>query len=105
MNDVTIHSSWAAASPHRFPSSVWTGRVPIDGPDDAFRMFNRVDAEDDARLVGLGYRLPSMSVGDLVTINDVTYLCLSAGFDEADGDLVARVKADPVSAAMGLLGS
>lgn len=54
----------------------WEGEVEIsdeykDAPwheicERLFRLFNRVDEGDGPRLEALGYRMPSMSVGDLV---------------------------------------
>jgi hypothetical protein len=47
----------------------WEGEVPQMGPEEIFRFFNRVDKPDSDRLAGLGYELPSMSVGDIITID------------------------------------
>lgn len=68
----------------------WEGEIPP--PADAeraleyvFRYFNRVDEGDGERLEALGYRLPSLGVGDLVTIDDgPRYRCASLGWERAD---------------------
>jgi len=49
-------------------------------PEDAFRFFNRVTEADADRLEAIGYRLPSMSVGDLLVIGSDTFQCMSVGF-------------------------
>lgn len=75
-------------------SIVWTGDVEIAFPEFAassvnahlFRYFNRVDDEDAARLEAIGYRLPSLSVGDLVHWNGKTWRVAGLGFDLVTGD-------------------
>lgn len=56
---------------------IWEGEVPVEFPqskdcsdelEDIFRIFNRVDDEDVVQLAKMGYSLPSLSVGDLVTL-------------------------------------
>jgi hypothetical protein len=46
-----------------------------------FRFFNRVDDSDCARLEAIGYRLPSLSAGDLVTVETVTFLVATSAFE------------------------
>lgn len=55
---------------------------------NVFRRTNRVDEEDVARLEEAGYELPSLSVGDIVIVDNadgvrVAYLVKIAGFAEA----------------------
>ena len=52
----------------------------LSDPEGVFRAFNRVDDADCRRLEEWGYRLPSMSVGDLVVIDATTYRVDSIGF-------------------------
>jgi hypothetical protein len=63
-----------------FEGDVWEGDVPeldsIEEYDEVerdsvvnehiFRLFNRVDEGDNERLEAWGYRLPSLSVGDVI---------------------------------------
>lgn len=72
---VRIVSAFALVDPER-EAFTWEGDVEIsdeyqDAPgyevcERLFRVFNRVDEGDGPRLEAMGYRLPSMSVGDLV---------------------------------------
>lgn len=72
---VRIVSVFALVDPTR-DSFTWEGEVEIsdeyrDAPgfevcERLYRIFNRVDEHDGPRLEAIGYRLPSMSVGDLV---------------------------------------
>jgi hypothetical protein len=59
----------------------WTGEVEGVNLDTVYRFFNRVDEADSARLAALGYRLPSLSVGDLVTIGTATFQVVNLGFE------------------------
>lgn len=60
----------------------WTGEAPVTTAEGAFRYFNRVDEVDGIRLERIGYDLPSMSVGDIVTLDGRSYRCESMGFTE-----------------------
>lgn len=60
-----------------------------------FRLFNRVTDEDAERLHQLGYKLPSLSVGDIVTMKGANYLVMSVGFQKIDADTVQRIKDNP----------
>jgi hypothetical protein len=51
-----------------------------------FRLFNRVDDEDGPRLEAIGYRLPSLSVGDLLVWGAQTWRVAGSGFDRVTGD-------------------
>lgn len=57
-----------------YTHAAWNGNVELgDGTSEqklerAFRLFNRVDDADGERLESWGYRLPSMSVGDCVSL-------------------------------------
>lgn len=81
---VTIHS--------HFKDQLWQGDVPdelVDGWAEAgnanerlFRLFNRVDEGDAARLEAWGYRLPSLSVGDSVGYGGRAFRVEPVGFAE-----------------------
>lgn len=63
----------------------WNGDIEFDGDiEDLYRMFNRVTQADSDRLEALGYFMPSMSVGDIVTLGSTTYQCASVGFVPLD---------------------
>jgi hypothetical protein len=63
----------------------WSGEVPeLRDAEDIFRFFNRVDDADCERLEASGYTLPSLSVGDVVTMPDGRLMAVaSAGFAAA----------------------
>lgn len=75
----------------------WSGDVDLDELDDnpppadweintaLFRFFNRVDDEDGPRLAEIGYRLPSLSVGDLIHRERETYRVAGLGFERITG--------------------
>lgn len=78
---VSIHS--------HFDNGLWCGTVPFEradfDSDDAlnealFRTFNRVDSADCRRLEDWGYRLPSLSVEDLVSWGGKTFQVARVGF-------------------------
>lgn len=55
-----------------------------------FRFFNRVDSLDEEKLEAVGYRLPSLSVGDIVTwggkafrVEGHGFSCITRNGDEA----------------------
>jgi hypothetical protein len=81
------------AAIHGRPSIIWTGNVPgVVTTDTAehvndllFRFFNRVDVEDEERLEQLGYRLPSLSVGDLLHWGAKTWRVAGSGFEPITG--------------------
>jgi hypothetical protein len=64
----------------------WEGDVP-DAPagvrplEHVFRYFNRVDASDEQRLEAIGYRLPSLSVGDVVELDGLRFRCAVLGWE------------------------
>lgn len=99
MSKVTVWSAFAAAAIERgagkYKAPDWSGDVDVANPDDAWRFFNRIDRADSQRLAGVGYTLPSLSVGDLLTIDGTTYLCRPLGFSEADDVLVRQLKSEP----------
>lgn len=68
----------------------WEGEVPgvfQDGSLDLiFRMFNRVEPEDNDRLESWGYRLPSLSVGDRVTVGGRRFAVAVVGWREEPAD-------------------
>ena len=48
----------------------WSGYIPeVENLEEIFRFFNRVEYGDGERLEEIGYDLPSLSVGDIVTWN------------------------------------
>jgi hypothetical protein len=82
----------------------WTGE--LDGVRDGapvgevleyvFRWFNAVDEGDRERMLAVGYDLPSLSVGDVVTFADGTrWQCSPLGWEllepvrNADGECLA----------------
>lgn len=71
-----------------FRDESWEGEVPdellpADAVNEAlFRLLNRVDEGDVARLEAWGYRLPSLSVGDTVTWEGRVFRVAAIGFDE-----------------------
>lgn len=76
-----------------FEGKTWTGEIPgtfEDGSLDViFRLFNRVEEGDAERLEAWGYTLPSLSVGDRVTVAGQRFVVMPIGFEE-----------EPVGAAM-----
>jgi hypothetical protein len=98
------------AGDERFPTHEWEGEVPIETNSKGepivaqtewpytkradfvqvneilFRFFNRVDEGDGERLEQLGYRLPSLSVGDVVAWGGRRYLVEVVGFVEVDAE-------------------
>jgi hypothetical protein len=50
--------------------------------EDIFRAFNRVTSEDCERLDAIGYKLPSLSVGDTVILDQKVYEVKNLGFEE-----------------------
>lgn len=108
MTTITIYShyaaepGWAAATGVANPT--WTGQVADADLNAIFRAFNRVDDDDSARLVALGYRLPSLSVGDVITLPGdppAHHLVAPFGFHEISDADYARLRgaADPRAAA------
>lgn len=89
MMKITIWSHWAGA--FGAPDASWTGDVPFSETtsteamlEEVFRYFNRVEEGDNARLEEIGYRLPSLSVGDRVILHrendEETWEVVSIGF-------------------------
>jgi len=78
-----------------FEGKTWTGDAAIRDHENEYRVlerifaaFNRVDDDDVVRLERIGYRLPSLSVGDRVTFvsgsrrDGRTYVVENVGFSE-----------------------
>lgn len=93
--EITIRSVWAAReneerARHEMPlrEEEWTGYAILEEEtterrlEEIFRQFNRVDEADVERLTGLGYRLPSLSVGDTVALEGRVYEVAGMGFKE-----------------------
>lgn len=78
---------WKALRPERLPSPIWNGEIEEEDAylDVIFRRFNRVTEEDCYWLGEVGYRLPSLSVGDRVTLAGKTWECRPAGWAEVEG--------------------
>jgi hypothetical protein len=93
---IRIHSAMATG-----PNTTWEGsfHLVVDKDIEAhleriFRYFNRVDSDDTCRLEYLGYRLPSLSVGDTVTFLDGPYVgqtwrVAAMGFERVEGEQAA----------------
>jgi hypothetical protein len=87
MTIVHIDSTWAAKQ--ELAVTTWEGALPLESRttegqlEEVFRLFNRVTEEDVTRLHRMGYTLPSLSVGDTVTINgDQRYRVAPVGWEE-----------------------
>lgn len=86
--DTTITITSRMAEAFEYPETTWTGAVqlattePEDRLELIFRLFNRVDDSDCERLEKWGYKLPSLSTGDSVTMEGKTYRCESMGWQE-----------------------
>lgn len=78
MTHVRIESS--------FTGKTWEGEVEVEDLEDVFRFFNRVEPGDGLRLELIGYRLPSLSAGDRVTLDGVTWECAPVGWTPVDPD-------------------
>lgn len=100
---VEIFSLMAAVS--GCENVTWKGDVPdldklkmLDYPiDDArldfcFRCFNRVNEADGERLETMGYRLPSLSVGDYIAFDGKCWQVRGLGFKLVthDADILMR---------------
>lgn len=90
MLEVTIFSAGAArandAEPGAYPTTTWTGLVQDPAPEALFRAFNRVDDSDVVRLRDIGYRLPSLSVGDLLRVGGNVWRVAGTGFKDMGSD-------------------
>jgi hypothetical protein len=67
----------------------WEGEIPetpasLRPLDHVWRFFQRVDDADAARLDALGYRLPSLSVGDVVELDGLRWRAASLGWEPDD---------------------
>lgn len=73
-----------------FTGQTWEGRVELSGEtpeqqlEDAWRVFNRVEAGDHERLEEVGFVQPSMSMGDEIVLNGTTYIVATVGFVDKD---------------------
>jgi hypothetical protein len=85
MTELVIYSKLAGET--------WQGTIGGEDEPDLeliFRAFNRVDEGDAERLEAIGYRLPSLSVGDIVGTGDKWFRCESAGWSEISHAEAAR---------------
>jgi len=110
MPTITVYSHWADRREYAEATGVagptWTGDVPAGDLDAIYRLLNRVTAADHRRLRELGYFLPSLSMGDVIVLDDDTpspshHLVGPFGFTPISGsDYEAiRSSADPFGAA------
>jgi hypothetical protein len=91
----------AAQSPKPYPTTTWEGQVDLTPytsyvsyqtgkrrevplTEAAFRFFNRVERADERRLLDIGYDLPSLSVGDLLTLDGETWEVAPMGFTKVE---------------------
>ena len=88
---IRIDSKWAQEGGLQLDQCHWEGtiRVPEGASasailDIVFRLFNRVDDDDVQRLRYIGYNLPSLTAGDLVTFAGNTWRCASVGWEMLD---------------------
>lgn len=82
---IEIYSKMADSPEYRIETGgrepVWSGELDdLRDLEDAFRYFNRVDEADCERLERIGYKLPSLSVGDIVTVDGNHHVVASMGF-------------------------
>jgi hypothetical protein len=77
-----------------FRDEEWEGEIPDQRPENStetylefiFRYFNRVDPGDDERLERIGYKLPSLTAGDTVVLeNGERWFCLTVGWMRVPG--------------------
>lgn len=89
---VEIYSP-GADTPGRCRPATWSGRVPDADPEAIFRFFNRVGAADAERLRAIGYRLPSLSVGGIIsyTGTDRILIVCPTGFGDIDEATVQSI--------------
>lgn len=86
--EITIRSTWAERAEREV--TTWTGEVELregstdDQLEQIFRAFNRVTPVDSDRMAAQGYELPSLSEGDQVTLDGVTYEVGIVGFRRVD---------------------
>ena len=101
---VEIFSTTAAIAGTPY-GTTWSGDVELSRSRSAeenleivYRLFNRVDEGDHAKMAALGYMLPSLSMGDFVTLHldamgpkgpitePRTWQVASVGFTEVTGN-------------------
>jgi hypothetical protein len=116
---ITIYSAMADDVEYRIaqmeytdtPGPEWSGDVDLTMdlggmPNHAqpleaiFRFFNRVTEDDGPRLESMGYFLPSLSVGDVVTMEGTHYLVCGSGFKAVSQQVVNEIKRNPRDAWM-----
>lgn len=94
-NFITIYSVIADSPEYRIGAlyegrdaePTWSGEVEVRDLEDIFRLFNRVDEEDSVRLMEMDYRLPSLSVGDVVSYDGTCKIVADHGFEDiAEGE-------------------
>lgn len=94
---IEIYSKMADTPEYRIETggrpATWQGELDdLRDLEDAFRYFNRVDEADCERLERIGYKLPSLSVGDIVTVDGNPHVVASMGFAPISADEVERIK-------------
>lgn len=93
--EVEIFSAGARTDDGSSPT--WLGVVPDSHPEAIFRYFNRVDEADAARLRDVGYKLPSLSVGDIITYTTTgrSLIVCPAGFAEIEHVMLRTIADAP----------
>ena len=110
MPTITLYSHWADRLEYADATGrvepTWTGDIPVEDLAAIYRLFNRVTADDHARLRELGYCPPSLSVGDVIVLGSDTpspshHLVAATGFCSISAEEYAAVRAsaDPFGAA------
>ncbi len=76
---------------------LWSGSVPDPDPEAIFRYFNRNSHDDAARLREIGYRLPSLSFGDIISFSgtDRTLILCPLGWAPIDEPTVKSIINSP----------
>jgi hypothetical protein len=86
MSDTTVKVKVSVES--YFTGQLWEGEVDVPSHysvpeclEFLFRFFNRASDEDNDRLEKIGFKQPSMSVGDMITLEGVqNYKVINTGF-------------------------
>lgn len=113
---ITIYSHFADCPEWRIERSevglstepTWTGEFDIPATDlggnvdpmptleRIFRQFNAVDDADVAFMKRMNYTLPSLTSGDIVTIDGKNYFCKMASWQEISDSQMEEYKALPL---------
>lgn len=107
---IEIYSKMADCPEYRIETGgrgpTWEGELDdLRDLEDAFRYFNRVDDADCERLERIGYCLPSLSVGDIVTVDGNPHVVASVGFKPINDLAVEKIRQASWFEAMTIAGS